>query len=75
MSKLELCLKKIIINNNNKKTAGKPQVAAGGVNWFRLTSLSDINVVQLHVAEISLQHWYRVHYKTKKCLLYSWLTM
>ena len=39
-----------------KKTAGKPQVAAVVVNWFLLTSLSDIIVIQLHVAEISLQN-------------------
>ena len=39
-----------------KKTAGKPQVAAVVVNWFLLTSLSDIIVIQLHVAKISLQN-------------------
>ena len=50
ISKLKLCFLR------KKKTAGKPQVAAVVVNWFLLTSLSDIIVIQLHVAEISLQN-------------------
>ena len=50
ISKLKLCFLR------EKKTAGKPQVAAVVVNWFLLKSLSDIIVIQLHVAKISLQN-------------------
>ena len=69
ISKLKLCFLR------KKKTAGKPQVVAVVINWFQLifSKWHQCNSVTCG-RNFPAKHWYRVRYKTKKCLLYSWLT-